>query len=281
MSQNSISLRIKNTLHPLSCPMVMGILNVTPDSFYSKSRVNSEQEIIARAAEILEQGGDIIDIGGYSTRPSAASINEKEELDRLFCALEIIKKHFSQAILSVDTFRASVADAAIREYGVDIINDVSGGTLDDKMFDTVARYNVPYIMMHMRGTPQNMQTFTEYNDLVEDILRFFAERINRLTALGVSDIIIDPGFGFAKTMEQNFELLRKLSRFQILGKPVLAGLSRKSMLYKALNTDAEHSLAATIGANMLALVGGASILRVHDVKEAVETVKIHQHTYLA
>jgi dihydropteroate synthase len=279
MSQNSISLRIKNTLHTLSCPMVMGILNVTPDSFYSKSRANSEQEIMSRAAEILEQGGTIIDVGGYSTRPSAPVINEKEELDRLFWALEIIKKHFSQATISVDTFRAPVAEAAIREFGIDLINDVSGGTLDDKMFEIVARYNVPYILMHMRGTPQSMQTFTDYDDLIEDILRFFAERINRLTALGVSDIILDPGFGFAKTVEQNFELLRKLSCLQIFGRPVLAGLSRKSMLYNTLNTDAEHSLTATIGVNMLALAGGASILRVHDVKEAVETVKIYNASY--
>jgi len=279
MPQNSISLRIKNILQPLSCPMVMGILNVTPDSFYSKSRANSEQEIVNRVTAILEEGGDIIDVGGYSTRPSAAEISEKEEIERLFWALGIIKKHFSQATVSIDTFRAKVAEAAIREFGVDIINDVSGGTLDDKMFEVIGRYNVPYIMMHMRGTPKSMQTFTDYDDLIEDILRFFAEQINRLTALGVSDIILDPGFGFAKTTEQNFELLRKLSNFQIFGRPVLAGLSRKSMLFKTLNTDAEHCLTATIGANMLALAGGASILRVHDVKEAVETVKIYKSTY--
>lgn len=279
MVQNSISIRLKNQLYTLSSPVVMGILNVTPDSFYSKSRIQSEEDILNRCEAILSEGGSIIDIGGYSTRPTAEAVSENEEKERLFWALEIIKKQFPEAILSVDTFRASVAEAVIKDFGVDIINDVSGGTLDDKMFEVIAKYNVPYILMHMRGTPQTMQSLTEYDNFMEEIMRFFAERIRVLTAMGVSDIILDPGFGFAKTTEQNFELLREFSNFRIFDRPVLAGLSRKSMLYKSLNTDAEHSLTATIAANTLALAGGASILRVHDVKEAVETIGIFRQTY--
>jgi len=279
MVQNSISIRLKNQLYTLSNPVVMGILNVTPDSFYSKSRIQSEEEILARCEAILSEGGTIIDLGGYSTRPTAQAVSESEEQERLFWALEIIKKQFPEAILSVDTFRAAIAEAVIKEFGVDIINDVSGGTLDANMFNVIAKYNVPYILMHMRGTPQTMQSLTEYDNFMEEIMRFFAEKIRTLTAMGVSDIILDPGFGFAKTIEQNFELLRDLSNFRIFDRPVLAGLSRKSMLYKSLNTDAEHSLTATIAANTLALAGGASILRVHDVKEAVETIDIFRHTY--
>ena len=279
MVQNSISIRLKNQLYTLSNPVVMGILNVTPDSFYSKSRIQSEEEILARCEAILSEGGTIIDLGGYSTRPTAQAVSESEEQERLFWALEIIKKQFPEAILSVDTFRAAIAEAVIKEFGVDIINDVSGGTLDANMFNVIAKYNVPYILMHMRGTPQTMQSLTEYDNFMEEIMRFFAEKIRTLTAMGVSDIILDPGFGFAKTIEQNFELLRDLSNFRIFDRPVLAGLSRKSMLYKSLNTDAEHSLTATIAANTLALAGGASILRVHDVKEAVETINIFRHTY--
>jgi dihydropteroate synthase len=279
MFQNSISIRLKKQVYPLSKPMVMGILNATPDSFYSGSRVASDKGVLTRAEEILEQGGTIIDVGGYSTRPTADIVSTEEEEKRVCWALEIIRKAFPEAILSVDTFRASVAEAAIKNFEADIINDVSGGTLDEKMFDIIAKYNIPYILMHMRGTPQTMQTLTDYEDFNEEVMRFFAEKINQLTALGVSDIILDPGFGFAKTTAQNFELLRHLDRFQLFGRPILAGLSRKSMLYKTLNTDAEHSLTATIAANMLALTGGASILRVHDVKEAVETIQIFQHTY--
>jgi dihydropteroate synthase len=279
MFQNSISIRLKKQIYSLSNPIVMGILNVTPDSFYSSSRIESDKGILARAGEILDQGGSIIDIGGYSTRPTAGFVSPEEEQERLFRTLEIVRKAYPEAILSVDTFRASVAESVIKNFGVDIINDVSGGTLDENMFDVIAKYNIPYILMHMRGTPQTMQTLTDYEDLIEEVMRFFAEKINKLTGLGVSDIILDPGFGFAKTTAQNFELLQKLACFQTFGRPVLAGLSRKSMLYKTLDTDAEHALAATIAANTLALTGGASILRVHDVKEAVETINIFQHTY--
>jgi len=279
MSQNSISIRLKKQIYSLSKPIVMGILNATPDSFYSSSRTQSDRDILTRAKEILDQGGSIIDVGGYSTRPTAGFVSPEEELERLSRALDIIRKSYPEAILSVDTFRASVAESVIKNFGVDIINDVSGGTLDENMFDVIAKYNVPYILMHMRGTPQTMQTLTDYENFIEEVMRFFAERIIKLTELGVSDIILDPGFGFAKTAPQNFELLQKLACFQTFGRPVLAGLSRKSMLYKTLDTDAEHALAATIAANTLALTGGASILRVHDVKEAVETIGIFQHTY--
>jgi dihydropteroate synthase len=279
MWQNSISLRLKKRLLSLSKPLVMGILNVTPDSFYSKSRVQSEGEIVKRAEEILLQGGAIIDIGGYSTRPTSENISAEEEKKRLCRALDLIKKEFPDAVLSVDTFRAGVAETVIRDFEADIINDVSGGTLDAEMFDVIARYNVPYVLMHMRGTPQTMHSLTSYDNFGKELFCFFAERINRLTALGVSDIILDPGFGFAKTVEQNFELLRNLSAFEIFERPILAGLSRKSMLYKTLHTDAEHALSATITANTLALEGGAAILRVHDVREAVETIAIYEQTY--
>lgn len=281
MSQNSILLRIKKRIFHLSNPVVMGIVNVTPDSFYENSRVLSERDILKRAEEILSQGGEIIDIGGYSTRPTAIDITPEEEFSRLSFAISAIKKEFPEAILSADTFRADVADKVITDFEVDIINDVSGGTLDDNMFAVIAKHNVPYILMHMRGTPQTMQTMTSYDNITEEILLFFTERINRLTQMGVSDIILDPGFGFAKTTEQNYELLRNLSDFSILNRPILAGLSRKSMLYKALNTTPEHALPATIAANTLALKGGASILRVHDVKEAVDAITVYRHTNAA
>lgn len=279
MQSNSISLHIKNSLLSLSSPIVMGILNVTPDSFYAESRANAEESIIARVKNILAEGGTIIDIGGYSTRPFAIEVTEKEEMERLFRALAIIRKHFPDAILSVDTYRAHVADQVIREFSVDIINDISGGTLDERMDEIIAFHQVPYILMHMRGTPQTMQQFTTYKDLFHEVSLFFAQRIQRLAALGVNDIVLDPGFGFAKTSAQNFELLRHLSRFLLFEKPILAGISRKSMLYKSLHTDAEHVLPATIAANTMALMGGASILRVHDVKEAVQAIAIYENTY--
>jgi dihydropteroate synthase len=256
----------------------MGILNITPDSFYTESRVNSEERIIARVKTILEEGGTIIDIGGYSTRPFAAVVSEKEEMKRLVRALSIIRKYFPNSILSVDTYRANIADQVIREFGVDIINDISGGELDPHMDKVIAYHHVPYILMHMKGTPQTMQQFTTYKNLVQEITLFFAQRIQRLSELGVNDIVLDPGFGFAKTTAQNFELLEHLSEFLFFERPLLVGLSRKSMLFKTLNTDAEHSLPATIAANTIALMGGASILRVHDVKEAIQVITIYENT---
>ena len=279
MQSNSISIRIKNRILSLSSPIVMGILNVTPDSFYPESRANTEERMIARVKAILAEGGTIIDIGGYSTRPFAVEVTENEEMERLFGALTIIRKHFPDAILSVDTYRAHVADQVIREFAVDIINDISGGTLDPRMDEVIAYHQVPFILMHMRGTPQTMQQFTTYKNLFHEVSLFFAQRIQRLSELGVNDIVLDPGFGFAKTIAQNFELLRHLSRFSLFEKPLLAGLSRKSMLYKTLHTDAEHSLPATIAVNTIALMGGASILRVHDVSEAVQAIAMYENTY--
>ena len=279
MQSNSISIRLKNRILSLSSPIVMGILNVTPDSFYEKSRVNTEERMIARVEAILAEGGAIIDIGGYSTRPFAVEVTEKEEMRRLFEALSIIRKHFPDAILSVDTYRAHVADQVIREFAVDIINDISGGTLDPLMDETIAYHQVPYILMHMIGTPQTMQQFTTYKNLFLEVTLFFAQRIQRLSELGVNDIVLDPGFGFSKTATQNFELLKHFSRFALFEKPLLAGLSRKSMLYKTLHTDADHSLPATIAVNIIALMSGASILRVHDVNEAVQAIAMFENTY--
>jgi len=279
MQSNSISIRIKNRILSLSSPVIMGILNVTPDSFYSESRATTEERILARVKAILAEGGTIIDIGGASTRPFAVEISEKEEMKRLYGALTIIRKHFPDAILSVDTYRAHIADQVIREFSVAIINDISGGTLDARMDEVIAYHQVPYILMHMRGTPQTMLQLTNYKDLFHEISLFFAHRIQRLSELGVNDIVLDPGFGFAKTITQNFELLRHLARFSLFEKPLLVGLSRKSMLYKTLQTDATHSLPATIAVNTIALMGGASILRVHDVSEAVQAIAMYENTY--
>lgn len=234
----------------------------------------SDKGILHCAEKILADGGSIIDIGGYSTRPNAEQITQDEEIKRVSEAIELILKKFPDTHISVDTFRSSVARHVVRNYNVAMINDVSGGTMDDLMFETIADLQVAYVLMHMRGTPQTMQSLTNYDDVVSDILHFLEKKLTQLRLLGVHDVIVDPGFGFAKTMEQNYSLLRRLSYLQTLNAPVLAGLSRKSMLYKLLETDAENSLNATTAVNMLALVGGASILRVHDVKEALQAISI-------
>ncbi len=255
--------------------MVMGIVNVTPDSFFQQSRVNNnELLILKRAAQILEEGGRIIDIGGYSTRPGAAEISVREETERVVPAIKLIKKEFPASIISIDTFRSDVAKSAV-EAGADMVNDVSGGRIDDKMFDTVAQLKVPYILMHMRGTPQTMQSFTDYpRGLIIEMLDYFAERIQLLTQKGVNDVIIDPGFGFSKTLEQNYELFRQMDALRVFEKPLLVGISRKSMIYKVLGKDAEESLTGTNTLNTIALQKGASILRVHDVKDAMEVIKL-------
>ena len=268
------TINIKGNLISLDTPLVMGIVNITPDSFYKGSRKQSEKEIIERVQQILEQGGTIIDIGGQSTTPSSTLHTAKEELERLTPALSIIQREFPNAILSVDTFYADVAKAAVEEYGVAIINDISGGQIDDQMFATVAKLNVPYILMHMRGTPQTMQQLTDYDNFIQDIIFYFSEKIARLNSLGVNDIIVDPGFGFSKTLEQNYELMAHLKYFHIFEIPLLVGVSRKSMLYRPLGLTAEESLNATTVLNTYALQSGAKILRVHDVKEAVECVKL-------
>ena len=270
----SFTINLNGDVVALTPPLVMGILNVTPDSFYAGSRCNTETAVISRVREIVEQGGAIIDIGAYSSRPQAEDVPEEEEMNRLSRALSLIRSVYPDVYISVDTFRAEVARRCVEEFGVSMINDISGGELDDKMFETVASLGVPYILMHMRGTPRTMQEYTNYGDIIADLLMYFSEKTDKLRLMGVNDIIIDPGFGFSKTLDDNYLLMNGLSEFQVLGFPVLAGISRKSMIYKLLGTSPEESLNGTTVLNTLALLGGADILRVHDVKEAVETVKI-------
>jgi len=269
-----MQLKLNNKLYDLSTPMVMGIVNITPDSFYPGSRYRSDKSVLSAVENMLEDGADIIDFGGYSTRPNAENVPANEELERLSGAVELVLKKFPDTIISIDTFRANIAREMVRNFNVSIINDISGGTLDDLMFGTIADLQVAYVLMHTRGTPNNMQTMTDYEDVVAEVLSFLQKRIAQLHLLGVTDIIADPGFGFAKTIEQNYNLLASLSYFGELNVPLLAGLSRKSMLTKVLQIEAKDALNATTGANMLALLGGASILRVHDVKEAKETISI-------
>ena len=268
------TINIKGELLELSQPIVMGILNITPDSFFAESRKQGEQEIVARVAEILTQGGKIVDIGAQSTRPSSTLLSSKEEIERLKPALNIINKEFPDAILSVDTFYSDVARFCVEEHGVDIINDISGGEMDKNMFDTVASLNVPYILMHMRGTPQTMSKLTDYDNLIQDIFYYFSKKIAELHLKGVNDIIIDPGLGFSKTIDQNYELMASLKGFSIFDLPLLVGISRKKMIYNLIDSTAEESLNGTSILNTFALQNGADILRVHDVKEAVEAVKI-------
>ncbi|MFR9166257.1 MAG: dihydropteroate synthase [Dysgonomonas sp.] len=272
MQQNLIN--IKGELMDLSEPVVMGILNVTPDSFYDKSRKQSEEDIILRVQEITEQGGKIIDIGAQSTSPTSTLISAKEEIERLDFALKAMTTRYPDAVISVDTFYSEVARFCVEEYGVAIINDISGGEIDDKMFDTVAELNVPYILMHMRGMPQTMNSLTDYDNLQKDIFYYFSEKIAKLRLLGVNNIIIDPGFGFSKNLEQNYELMSCLRDFHIFELPLLVGISRKSMIYKLLDISPGESLNGTTVLNTFALLNGANILRVHDVKEATETIKI-------
>lgn len=255
-------------------PQVMGILNVTPDSFYAASRKEGDEEIAARARQIVSEGGTMIDVGAYSTRPDAAEVSAEEEWQRLRHALLIVRREAPDTLISVDTFRADVARRCVEELDADIINDVSGGTLDEEMFPMVARLGVPYILMHMRGTPRTMQQLTDYRDLVAEVKDFLLERTARLRDLGARDIILDPGYGFAKTLDQNYELYAALPELCQLGLPVLVGISRKSMIYKLLGGTADDALNGTTVLNTLAVQAGAKILRVHDVRPAVEAVKI-------
>lgn len=272
MSQKTLNIR--GTLTSLEKPLVMGILNVTPDSFYADSRKQTEAAIEERIQTILSEGGQIIDIGGYSSRPDAAEVSSEEEMNRLVFALKILKEHYPEVALSVDTFRSEVASRCVEEYGVGIINDISGGELDGKMFETVARLHVPYIIMHMRGTPQTKQQYTEYGDMMEEIMLYFAHKVRQLRLLGVNDIILDPGFGFSKTVEQNYTLMSHLREFKEFDLPLLVGISRKSMIYKLLGGTPADSLNGTTVLNTYALLNGADILRVHDVRAAVEAVQI-------
>lgn len=274
LSTTHYTLNLGGQLLSLATPRVMGILNVTPDSFYDGSRCPKKAEITERIHTIVREGADIIDIGGYSSRPHATDISPDEEMRRLSVGLEIIRKHYPDAFVSVDTFRAEVARRCVEEYGVQIINDISGGELDHKMFETAADLHVPYILMHMRGTPDTMMSLTDYDNLIGDMLYYFSERIARLESLGVNDIIIDPGFGFSKTLDDNYLLMKHLDEFARIGLPLLVGVSRKSMIYKYFGTTPAESLNGTTALNVLALLGGANILRVHDVREAVEAVRI-------
>ena len=268
------TLNIRGTLTSLDTPLVMGILNVTPDSFYADSRKQTEVAIEERIQAILSEGGQIIDLGGYSSRPDAAEVSPEEEMKRLAFALKILNTHYPDVTLSVDTFRADVARRCVEEYGVAIINDISGGELDAGMFETVARLHVPYIMMHMQGTPQDMQQHPHYDNLLKEVFMYFSHKVQQLRDLGVKDIILDPGFGFGKTVEHNYEFLAHLEEFRIFELPLIVGVSRKSMIYRLLGTTAQEALNGTTVLDTICLLKGADILRVHDVREAVETVKI-------
>lgn len=268
------TIRVNGQLMNLSTPKVMGILNVTPDSFYAGSRKETTSDIAYRVEQIITEGADMIDIGAYSSRPNAEHVSTKEEMTRLRKGLEIIREVAPEAIVSVDTFRADVASMCVEEYGAALINDISGGQMDERMFDTVARLNVPYIMMHMQGTPQDMQLHIHYNHLRMEIMQYFALKVQELYARGVKDIIIDPGFGFGKTLAHNYELFKHLEDFKLFGLPLLVGISRKSMIYKLLDSSPEEALNGTTVLNTIALTKGADILRVHDVKACVEAVRI-------
>ena len=268
------SLNLKGQLVTIDHPWVMGIVNVTPDSFYSGSRVTDEQTLIERVQAMIADGVDVVDVGACSTRPGSESVDAQGEMDRLEWALAVIRRVAPDMILSVDTYRSAVARRCVEQWGVDIINDISGGTLDEKMFQTVADLRVPYVLMHMRGTPETMSRLTDYDNVAADVLEWMARRIDELRQIGVSDIIADPGFGFAKTVEQNFELLSRLEAFHALEAPLLVGVSRKRMIYTPLDCDADHALNGTTVVNTIALMQGAHILRVHDVRAAVEAVKL-------
>lgn len=261
------------TLIDLTVPKVMGILNITPDSFYDGGKNDSDQVIIDKVRQMLDEGATFIDIGAYSSKPNAEFVSEAEELARLLPVIDLLVKVFPEILISVDTFRSAVAKVAI-EHGAAIINDIAAGSLDPKMMETVAEFNVPYIMMHMRGNPQTMQALTEYDDIVKEMLYYFSEKVRLARSFGINDLIIDPGFGFAKTTAQNFEVMNRLELFQMLELPVLSGISRKSMIYKTLGITPQESLNGTTVLNTISLQKGAKILRVHDVWEAVEAVRL-------
>jgi len=272
-------INVNGRLLDLSVPQIMGILNVTPDSFYADSRKQTEAEIATRAQQIIDEGASIIDIGAYSSRPNAEHISQEEEMKRLQTGLEIINRNHPDAVISVDTFRADVAEWCVKEYGVAIINDIAAGEMDERMFETVAKLHVPYIIMHMQGTPQNMQKAPHYNNLIKEVFLYFARKVEQLRELGMNDIILDPGFGFGKTQEHNYELMGCLDDFRIFELPLLVGVSRKSMITHLLNVPSEEALNGTTALNTIALMKGADILRVHDVKEAVETVKMVEYVH--
>lgn len=276
----SITINVGGRLVSFDEPQVMGILNVTPDSFFATSRCRSEGEIRQRVCQIRQEGATMVDIGAYSSRPGAEDVSKDEELRRLLPAIDIVREEWPEAVVSVDTFRAEVARKAV-EAGADIVNDISGGEMDREMFSAVSELHVPYILMHMQGTPKDMQVEPKYEDLMCEVFRSLGERVEALHEMGVADIILDPGFGFGKTMTQNYEMMARLEEFRLLGCPLLVGVSRKSMIYRLLNTMPEESLNGTTALNMIALMKGADILRVHDVKEAVEAIKIYRQCLIS
>ena len=268
-----MTIKIKGELINFSVPKIMGILNITPDSFYDGGRYNSKDEIKKQIEKMVISGADIIDVGGYSSRPGAKDINIEDELNRVIPVIEIIKQKFPKIIVSIDTFRSEVANEAIIS-GADIVNDISGGNLDSAMFETVSKHKVPYILMHMRGNPGNMMSKTNYENVTKDVCRYFSERIDKAKSYGINDIIIDPGFGFGKSIDHNFEILNNLGKFKDFKKPLLAGISRKSMIYKFLNTSPSKALNGTSILNTIALNNGADMLRVHDIIEAKECLAL-------
>jgi dihydropteroate synthase len=269
------TLNIRGKLYDISTPKVMGIVNITNNSFYENSRIQDVEGIVDRVGLMLEEGADMVDIGGYSTRPGAEEVVESEEIDRVLGAVEPLLKFYPELIISIDTFRSQVAEHAV-QAGAHLVNDVSGGTLDPDMFDTVAKLHVPYVLMHMRGNPKTMNSLTTYEELVTDVLQDLGCKLSMLHQKGVADVLIDPGFGFAKTTAQNFEIMQKLEEFQMFGLPLLIGISRKRMIYQTLGGDAGDALNGTTVLNTISLGKGASVLRVHDVKEAKEAVKLFQ-----
>ena len=275
----NLSLNLGGKLMDLSIPRVMGILNITPDSFYEESRVSTPELALEKAREMIELGAHILDVGAVSSRPGAPEIPAAEELQRLSPVLEALRNAYPDFPLSVDTWRAEVARICHERYGIQLINDISAGTLDPEMLPTMARLGIPYVIMHMQGTPADMQDKPEYEHVVDDLLQFFAERVYQLKRLGLNDIVIDPGFGFGKSLEQNYQLLAQFDAFSMFELPLLAGISRKSMIYKLLESDPDAALNGTTAAHMALLMKGANLLRVHDVKAAVETIKIFQQIY--
>ena len=271
---NTTYINVKGQLMDLSQPKVMGILNVTPDSFYAESRLQTEKEIILRLQEMENEGASIMDIGAYSSRPNAQHISIEEEMERLRNCLTLVNKECPNAIVSIDTFRADIAKMCVEEYGAAMINDISAGNMDKQMFATIAQLGVPYIIMHMQGTPQDMQSAPHYDNLLKEVFYYFSEKISKLRDLGVKDIILDPGFGFGKTLEHNYQLMNHLEEFSTFELPLLVGIFRKSMIYKLLGTSPEEALNGTTALNTISLLKGANILRVHDVKAAVEAVNI-------
>jgi dihydropteroate synthase len=267
------TLNIRGMLYALDSPRIMGIVNLTPDSFYDKSRVQRDEEIVKRVEAMISEGADFIDLGGYSSRPGATHISEQEEWGRLQPAMKVILKNFPDALISVDTFRSSIARKAYEE-GASIINDISGGQLDDRMFKTMSEIRIPYILMHMKGDPRTMNSMTTYDNLFKEMINYFESKIIELKASGVNDIILDPGFGFAKSLDQNYELLKNFTYFEVIGYPLLVGLSRKSMIFKELDVQPSEALNGTIILNTVSLLKRASILRVHDIKEAKEVVNL-------